>query len=554
MKDANTYTWWGCDGDWTIDDGVDYPHLAWEDMPGEIITDQSYFYGGGSGTENEPYLIYTAEQLNTIGHVVCDWDAHFKLMVDIDLSGYTGTAFNIVGNRGNGFSGVFDGDGHTISKFSYNSSGVNGIGFFRYLGGGGEIKNVVLAGPNIHGGTGNEVGSLAGTSTGAITDCRAIGATVSGSKNVGGLVGLNSVFGIVTGCGAERATVSGTRYIGGLVGQNGERGWHNGTISKSYSTGSVSGENAIGGLVGFNFHGTITQSYSSATASGSGVNTGGLLGGNWDNINNCYATGAVHGNEDVGGLAGLYYGVISNCYSTGSVSGNTDVGGLLGWGSGSGKVFGSFWDEETSGQTTSAGGTPKTTAQMQNPLTFIYSGWDFVGETTNGTEDIWYCDEPNYPQLSWEAVLSPSVDMDELWMYQNLPGQSNSDLTAGVSVTDDPMGNTTYSYVWEIVQPGDVTLAPVTVAGGGAGDAYWTFAARGCDEPGGLSDSGETFTVRVTITGDDYGNTGQAEAEFGIALLGDVNNDAIINVADRSIANAFWRMGSAGPYTLRDCD
>ena len=44
------------------------------------------------------------------------------------------------------------------------------------------------------------------------------------------------------------------------------------------------------------------------------------------------------------------------------------------------------------------------------------------------------------------------------------------------------------------------------------------------------------------------------QAEFGIALLGDVNNDGVINVADRSIANVFWVAGSAGPYTLRDCD
>jgi hypothetical protein len=102
--------------------------------------------------------------------------------------------------------------------------------------------------------------------------------------------------------------------------------------------------------------------------------------------------------------------------------------------------------------------------------------------------------------------------------------------------------------------PGDVSLAPVTVSGGGAGDGYWTFAARGCDEPRGLSDSGQTFTVMVTVTGDNYGNTGQAEAEFGIALLGDTNNDGVVNVADRSIANVFWRTGSAGPYTLRDGD
>jgi hypothetical protein len=47
---------------------------------------------------------------------------------------------------------------------------------------------------------------------------------------------------------------------------------------------------------------------------------------------------------------------------------------------------------------------------------------------------------------------------------------------------------------------------------------------------------------------------GQAEGQFGIALLGDINNDGVVNVADRSIANVFWRTGSAGAYTLRDCD
>jgi hypothetical protein len=165
----------------------------------------------------------------------------------------------------------------------------------------------------------------------------------------------------------------------------------------------------------------------------------------------------------------------------------------------------------------------------------------------------WNIDEVEVTGRRMHMVLG-DFGLDNLWMYQNLPGKSNSDLTASVSITDDPWGNSSYSYEWEIVLPADVSLAPVTVDGGGAGDAYWTFAARGCDEPGGLSDSGQTFTVRVTVTGDDYGNTGQAEVEFGIALLGDVNNDAIINVADRSIANVFWRTGSAGPYTLRDCD
>jgi len=152
------------------------------------------------------------------------------------------------------------------------------------------------------------------------------------------------------------------------------------------------------------------------------------------------------------------------------------------------------------------------------------------------------------------AGLRVDLSIDNLWMYQNLPGQVSSALTASVSVTDDPMGNSSYSYEWLIVLPRDVSLAPTTVAGGGTSDAYWRLAARGSDEPAELSDLGETFTVRVTVTGDDYGDAGVAEAKFGIALLGDVNNDGVVDVADSAIVNAFWQTGSAGPYTMRDCD
>ena len=57
-------------------------------------------YGGGAGEPNDPYLIYTAEQMNAIGADPNDWDKHFKLMADIDLSQYTGTEFNLIGSAG----------------------------------------------------------------------------------------------------------------------------------------------------------------------------------------------------------------------------------------------------------------------------------------------------------------------------------------------------------------------------------------------------------------------------------------------------------------------
>jgi len=151
-------------------------------------------------------------------------------------------------------------------------------------------------------------------------------------------------------------------------------------------------------------------------------------------------------------------------------------------------------------------------------------------------------------------TIRAAVSLDSQWMYQNLPGQTASTLTASDEIAYDPLNNSGYAHSWEFVLPADVNVPPSTVAGGGSSDTFWTFAAPDCDEVGGLSDSGLPFKVKVTITGLQYGNTGTAEADFGIALLGDVNNDGVVNVADRGIINAFWRTGAAGSFTLRDCD
>ena len=72
---------------------------------------------------------------------------------------------------------------------------------------------------------------------------------------------------------------------------------------------------------------------------------------------------------------------------------------------GEGTVVWSFWDVNTSGQTSSSGGTGKTTAEMKMKVTFTDSGWDFVGETINGPNDVWTIDEDvNYPELVWPLV------------------------------------------------------------------------------------------------------------------------------------------------------
>jgi filamentous hemagglutinin family protein len=146
--------------------------------------------------------------------------------------------------------------------------------------------------------------------------------SVSGNNAVGGLVGRN--YGTITDS-YNTGAVSGNYYVGGLVGDN------RGTITDSYNTGAVSGNYDVGGLVGDN-RGTITDSYNTGAVSGE-EEVGGLAGynGSYGTITNSYNTGAVSGNYDVGGLVGLNYGTITNSYNTGEVTGTGDyVGGLVG--------------------------------------------------------------------------------------------------------------------------------------------------------------------------------------------------------------------------------
>jgi len=96
----------------------------------------------------------------------------------------------------------------------------------------------------------------------------------------------------------------------------------------------------------------------------------------------------VHKLERVGGLVGNNDNTtINNSYSTGYVDGNP-AGGLVGFSNNS-FVNNSFWDMDTFGQTTSVGGTGKTTNEMQTISTYTDLGWDFIRELENGINNYW---------------------------------------------------------------------------------------------------------------------------------------------------------------------
>ena len=169
-------------------------------------------------------------------------------------------------------------------------------------------------------------------------------------------------------------TRAGTDYAG-LIGDN------QGALSKvGLIGGSVSGNQYVGGLVGWNdTTGTVSQAYATAAVTAAGTDAGGLVGDNKGSLSLVYATGAVHGTANVGGLVGYNNGgSLDTAYAAGAVNNTGSSGGLVG--SNSGSVATSFWDKTTSGQASSAGGTGKdTTLEMKTGTTFSDAGWSLPG-------------------------------------------------------------------------------------------------------------------------------------------------------------------------------
>ena len=340
-------------------------------------------FSGGNGTAEDPYQIADWYRLDDVRNYL---SSHFILINDLDSNsiGYTELASSSA-HEGKGwqpiavnttFVGGFDGQGYEICDLFINRSDESSVGLFGILGDAGTIANVGVTG-NVTG-QGN-VGALAGKNHGTVSNSYATGRVI-GDENVGGLVGLD-----FNGC----------------------------NVIDSYSTGNVTGDTNVGGLVGWNKNGAVSNSYATGRVVGTS-NVGGLVGknsapGQIAATSNSYATGPVIGDDIVGGLVGKNdnTGSVSDSYSTGSVTASTNVGGLVGKGQPS-DVTNSFWDTQTSGQGSSAGGTGKLTTEMKDVDTFSGAGWDITtvaDSSTRNTVYIWnIVDDATYPFLSWQPV------------------------------------------------------------------------------------------------------------------------------------------------------
>jgi hypothetical protein len=355
-------------------------------------------YDGGVGTKDNPCRIATAEQLEVLAGTVADYKSHFVLIDNIDLSGEVYSSALIAPDinseqsffQGNSFTGSFDGNGHILSGLTLNST-TGYLGLFGTVGCNGLISNLKLLDVNITGTTASSyAGAVAGIlQMGKIVNCSVSG-YISGNSNVGGLVG-KTLYGYITASTSDINIECSGSYIGGIV------GYQTGKISQSNASGNITGNRYIGGLCGY------------------------ILNFSDYSILDCYSNVNIQGIDYFGGVCGQNRGVVLNCYSTGTLSGSPEddwIGAVCGQNY-NGTITNCFWDTQTTGTTvgyhqyyfypgTITNVSGKTTVLMQTLSTYTYRSWDFLGESTNGENEIWRmcADGVDYPRLSWEFAAN----------------------------------------------------------------------------------------------------------------------------------------------------
>ena len=327
----------------------------------------------------------------------------YELMADLDFSGtkwehpdggtYTGTRevggwlpigdFHTFGALRGSFSGIFEGNGHTISNLYIKRSNPYYVGLFASLHGtifALRLEQAHLTNTYRHANA--FVGGIAAFNSGTIVRSAASGVFFGGPGHrsaAGGLVGYNA--GSIAGCyatGVVNAEGTGdTTSVGGLVGHNLKK------IAASYATAAVNGDTRgqatrAGGLVGWNDRsGSLTATYATGAVSGANY-TGALAGRNDGEILGSYATGTVEGTERhqlyLGGLVGLNRSNIASSYYDNAKSFlPTAIG-------------------ENSETATVSDVCGRTTEQLQHPTGYtdtIYARWnvDVDGTLDRGVDD-----------------------------------------------------------------------------------------------------------------------------------------------------------------------
>lgn len=531
-------------------------------------TSSASAFAGGTGTLGDPYQVSSCAQLLMIDDSVANLAKAYVLTANVDCNGIAVTPML---NGSTYFSGNLNGDGKTISNVSVSCT-TTGCGLFTRLAGATvrNINLEGFSATSTGVSVGTLAGLTSGSIT--LQNITVINATVSGAARVGGLVGDCAATCTVSNVSTSGNITSAGDYVGGILASMGDSSSHLSTISNSSSSAVISGKNYAGGLLGesyrisysasagvFNssFSGTVSQLANTNHSSGGIVgyltnmavtgsrSTGSVSGGDWvggivgflrnnSTIATSWTSGSVVSTTTTcsGGAGGVVgsseFGSVSESYSIAAVSGvcrsggvegngvaalnnvffrgsltrtsgtDNSFGGISGRGTGnitnayasttnsygygygiSGDVqysktcTGSYWNTTTSGRSSTlcgSGGVSKTSTQLKDQNTF--TGWDF--------STIWTIDpavNDGYPYL--RSVASPGADV-------TAP-------TASWSSPSSPSATRTLSYTLTFSE---------TVSGIAASDFSATGTATPCSFAPTATSANTSVTVNVTCSSD----------------------------------------------------
>ncbi len=219
------------------------------------------------------------------------------------------------------FGGTFEGNDHVIKGIDIQTEG-SVQGFFRYVRTGAAVKNLKLEGNIAPTGSRSSVGSLAGENAGTLINCSFSG-SVSGTDRVGGLVGYNQLTGVIEAC-STAGQIQGDHFVGGLAGEN------NGVIRQCENRAKINTtvqENTVElGEISLD---SLLESESAVTV----TDVGGIVGTNMGVIRECENLGSVGYPKigyNIGGIAGSQSGYIVECINRGEIMGRKEVGGIVG--------------------------------------------------------------------------------------------------------------------------------------------------------------------------------------------------------------------------------
>lgn len=269
-------------------------------------------FAGGTGTEEDPYLIETPAQLAKLAQDVNSREkyegVYFLQTADLDLGGENNMLWSPIGELGGQFYGTYDGNHKEISNLYINSEEktYHYAGLFGIISESGLVKNVVLDGK------------------------------ISANTDIGAVVCM--CYGDVEGCVSSVEITSKRNLGGGVVGTL----YGNGSVRESVFAGKITGISATGGIAG-NSHGELSHVLNLgqivSTEGSPQSSFGGLAGYNSGKIQYGINAGSIDGDAFgegtsgwVGGLAGMNISEtgITDCINIGLVSGAGGVGIIVG--------------------------------------------------------------------------------------------------------------------------------------------------------------------------------------------------------------------------------